>query len=85
MTSEERQKLKEKIQATILTTEEKIKQLEEVAKPVAPENSIGRISRMDAINNKSVAEATLRSAKRKLGALTHALSKIDSPNFGICL
>lgn len=84
MNAAERKALKEKIIATITATEQEIEQLEEVAKPVAPENSIGRISRMDAINNKSVAEATLRSAKRKLGALTHALSKIDSPNFGQC-
>ena len=35
----------------------------EITKPIAPENAIGRISRMDAINNKSVTEAALRQAK----------------------
>jgi DnaK suppressor protein len=84
MTAEERIALKGKIEATIIQTEDEIRQLEGMTQPIAPENSIGRVSRMDAINNKSVAEATLRSARRKLNNLKLALSKIDSPEFGIC-
>ncbi|MCR9287201.1 MAG: TraR/DksA C4-type zinc finger protein [Bacteroidetes bacterium] len=84
MTKEERLDLKEKIHLTISKTKEDIIRLEEETKPISPENSIGRVSRMDAINNKSVAEVALRSSKRKLGALQHALTKIDSPEFGKC-
>ena len=84
MTTEERKKLKEKILETILKTEAEIEQLNDATKPISPENSIGRISRMDAINNKSVSEAALHSSKRKLGALKFALTKIDSPEFGNC-
>lgn len=84
MKVEQRAELKEKIIATINKTEDEITRLEEVTKPITPENSIGRISRMDAINNKSVAEATLRSARKKLSSLQLALAKIDSPEFGIC-
>jgi len=57
----------------------------ELTKPIAPENAIGRISRMDAINNKSVNEAALRKAELKLNNLKVALSKIDDDNFGICI
>ena len=64
MTTEERAQLKEKIIATIAETKVKIQQLEVATQPISPENSIGRVSRMDAINNKSVAEATLRTARR---------------------
>ncbi len=84
MNKQEKQELRKKIEQTIESTLEEITQLEEVTKPVAPENSLGRVSRMDAINNKSVAEATLRSARRKLNALQLALSKIEQPDFGIC-
>jgi DnaK suppressor protein len=84
MKEAERAELKAKIEATIIKTEEEIAHLEEMTKPIGPENAIGRVSRMDAINNKSVAEATLRSARRKLSNLRIALSKIDSPGFGIC-
>jgi len=84
MTVEERQELKEKIQEAITKTQAEIHQLEEATQPISPENSIGRVSRMDAINNKSVAEATLRTAKRKLNSLHTALGKIDAAEFGQC-
>ena len=84
MTTQERADLKSKILAAIAQTEAKILQLEDATKPISPENSIGRVSRMDAINNKSVSEAALRTTKRKLAALQHALTKIDSPEFGKC-
>ena len=84
MTISEKEKLKTKIEETIKDTAYKIAQLEEVAKPVAPENAIGRVSRMDAINNKSVGEAALRMAQRKLANLKHALANIDKEGFGRC-
>ena len=68
----------------ISDAQENINNLEELTKPIPPENSIGRISRMDAINNKSVAEAALRSSKRKLSKLRMALTNIDLPGFGDC-
>ncbi len=84
MTDQERSELKNKIEEAIAKTEVELEKLEEIAKPIAPENSIGRVSRMDAINNKSVAEASLRTAKRKIGNLKHALTKINDPDFGNC-
>ena len=53
----------------IAVTKEKIKKYTELCKPIPPQNSIGRISRMDAINNKSVTEAALRQAKKEMYAL----------------
>ena len=50
MAIENKNKLKAKIRATIETLKVKIEELKEVTKPIAPENAIGRISRMDAIN-----------------------------------
>ena len=44
----------------------KIADYKVICKPIAPENSIGRISRMDAINNKILAEAALRLAESKM-------------------
>jgi DnaK suppressor protein len=84
MTAEQRAELKEKIIAAIAQTKDEVSRLEEATQPIGPENAIGRVSRMDAINNKSVAEAALRSAKRKLSSLQLALTKVDSPGFGIC-
>lgn len=84
MRPEERAKLKTKIKAAIVKTTAEVERLEEATKPIAPENAIGRVSRMDAINNKGVSEAALRSARRKLTNLKMALTKIDAENFGVC-
>ncbi len=76
--------LKKKIIELIAKTEKDLVELEDMTQPVVPENSLGRISRMDAINNKSVMEASLRNNQRRLGKLKAALQKIDSEDFGLC-
>ncbi|NNF22321.1 MAG: TraR/DksA family transcriptional regulator, partial [Saprospiraceae bacterium] len=53
MTTQEREELKVKIEEMIIKYEKDIKDTEKMTQPISPENSIGRISRMDAINNKS--------------------------------
>lgn len=84
MTTEERKELKKKIIEEITKVEKDIVDLTEQSKPIAPENAIGRISRMDAINNKAVSEASLRKSITKLNNLQVALSKVDTAGFGIC-
>jgi len=84
MNQEQKELLREKIKSALSEFEQKIKDLELAAAPIGPENAIGRVSRMDAINNKSVVEAALRNAKRKYGKLQMALKAVDKPDFGIC-
>jgi len=85
MTPEERKKIKEEIIRTIESTKIEIERLKELSKPVSPDNAIGRITRMDAIQSKSISEASLRSAENKLTALTIALEKTDEETFGMCV
>ena len=84
MEAKDREKLRVAIASEIPSVEEEIERLEEQCKPVAPDNAIGRLTRMEAINAKSINEANLRSAKTRLNKLRVALSKIDQPDFGIC-
>lgn len=84
MTQKERDNLRKEIKIMIAKLTREIALMEESAGPVTPENAIGRISRMDAINNKSVVEASLRHRRRKLMKLQLAQSKIDDPGFGLC-
>lgn len=81
----DRDALREKISLELQKTLKDIVDLEELTKPISPENAIGRISRMDAINNKSVNEASLRQARDKHKKLVEALSRIEEPGFGICV
>ena len=80
-----KEEIKSKIVEAIEAIKVQIEKYEELTKPIAPSEAIGRVSRMDAINNKSVNEASLRQAKVKLQGLQRALGNIDSPDFGICL
>lgn len=84
MTAEEKKVLRSKIQEEIIKVKADIIELEKMVQPISPENSIGRISRMDAINNKSVAEAAMRNKKAKLTKLKVAAVKIDDDDFGRC-
>lgn len=76
--------LAEKLTQLIALTEKKIAGYEEMSAPVAPDDAIGRVSRMDAINNKAVAEAALRTARRKLDRLRHMQSNLNDPKLGVC-
>lgn len=77
--------IKQLIYTEIEKTQTLISEYQELTKPVAPNDAIGRISRMDAINNKSVTESVLRQAQDKLNKLNFVLSKVDSADFGICV
>ena len=52
--------------------------------PIAPDDSYGRVSRMDAIQNQSVQEAGARSARERAAKLGDALERLDRPDFGRC-
>jgi len=76
--------VRKKIELELIKTEEAVSEYREMTKPIAPENAIGRLSRMDAINNKSVTEAALRKAEEKLKNLKFLINKVDNPEFGLC-
>ena len=84
MNEEEKNRLKDKIIDETAALEHNIAALEEVTKPIPPDDAIGRLTRMEAINAKSISESSLRTARIKLTKLKRALSKLDDPDFGIC-
>jgi DnaK suppressor protein len=76
--------LSEKLSEQITLTEKKIVGFEEMSAPVTPDDAIGRISRMDAINNKAVQEAALSKAREKLTKLKVMQANLDDPKLGLC-
>jgi DnaK suppressor protein len=81
----EQSDVRQNIKNEISKTEKLIVEYKELTKPVEPDCAIGRISRMDAINNKSVTEASLRQAEEKLRNLQRVLSRVGTKDFGICI
>jgi DnaK suppressor protein len=84
MTAKEREKLKLLIEKKVSRLKSQIIDLKELTQPIEPDCAIGRVSRMDAINNKSVNEAGLRKKMEQLQGLEYALTIIDEKEFEIC-
>ncbi|WP_430816020.1 TraR/DksA family transcriptional regulator [Carboxylicivirga sp. RSCT41] len=81
----DKQEIEQLINKQICSVERKIKSLKELTQAIAPDDAIGRVSRMDAINNKSVNEAALRQSEAKLTKLHEALQHLNDDDFGICI
>ena len=74
-------KLHEEMEKTL----SKIKDYEAMCRPVSPDSAIGRVSRMDAINNSSVVMAALNKAKEKLEKLKSIETFVNTKDFGSCI
>ena len=85
MNSKDKKKIQEVVQKEISKTISSISEYKTLTQPISPENAIGRVSRMDAINNKSVIEVALRQAEKKLENLKIVDKEIGKKKFGICL
>ncbi len=76
--------IRKRFEQEIDKTEKRVKQYEGMTQPIAPDNAIGRVSRMDAINNKGVMDAALRKSRERLKGLKRNLSKLGTSEFGMC-
>lgn len=84
MTEDERQQLKNLIEQALQQFTQEAQDIETRTAPVKPDRALGRISRMDAIQNQNMNEAALLALEGKIKALEIALAKIDEADFGIC-
>jgi len=81
---EKKERLKNHIKEQIVDIKEKIEAYQLLIQPISPDNAIGRLTRMEAINSKSINEAAMNTAKQTLSKLECALKIIDGPDFGLC-
>jgi DnaK suppressor protein len=84
MIAEELKEIHEIINREIQKLSKKIKELKEFTAPVSPDNAIGRISRMDAIHNKSIVEASLRNLQTRVSQLQNISQVVHEKEFGLC-
>lgn len=59
--------------------------LTENAKPIAPDCSLGRLTRLEAMQEQELNVNRLHEAGIRLNRLQYALRKVDTPEYGICL
>ena len=80
-----RQALEQRLLEEIADVDEKILSLEKATTPIAPDKGLGRLTRMDAMQDKAVKEAALNQSRETLHHLEMALTKLNDPHFGICI
>lgn len=84
MNTDQKDTLTNHIRKTIVELKEAIEAYKALTQPIAPDDSIGRLTRMEAINSKGINEAALRKARNKLSRLERILRDIDDPDLGLC-
>jgi len=84
MKKAKREELRQRIRSLIEATTKDIAAFKAASAPVSPDNAIGRLTRMEAINSKSINEAAFSKAKNTRFLLEKALREIDSDGFGLC-
>ena len=85
MDQESREQLRSNISTELDAVKANIQQLEENTKPISPDKALGRLTRMEGLNDKGVREAALNLAREKLYNLEQALSRADDSSFGVCI
>lgn len=84
MTKSQRDELEKIILQTKTEIIQEIEKLKEKIEPISPDCSLGRLTRLEAMQEKSINEAVLEKAKTRLKKIEFVLRKIDSEEFGIC-
>ena len=81
-------KQREELKKIILTTKDEIlreiEELEMKIAPIAPDCSLGRLTRLDAMQEQSLNQAVLEKAKIRLKKIAFVLTKIDNEDYGLC-
>lgn len=85
MNKEEEYKIRNAILEKIKSLETELVDLKELTRPQGLDSAIGRVSRMDYINNKSINEAQIRKNENKLKGLNNWLGKLGTSDFGKCI
>ena len=85
MTQKEKNSIKEKIENDLIQLEEQIKILKEKVKPIAPDCSLGRLTRLEAMGEQHVNNKVLDESEIRHTRLKNALLRVDKPMFGICI
>ncbi len=84
MEKAQKTQLKAAIQEKIIALQKDIAAYRKLTEPIAPDNAIGRLTRMEAIGSRSINAAALEKARQTLSRLERILPRIAQPDFGLC-
>ncbi|MFP6873396.1 MAG: TraR/DksA C4-type zinc finger protein [Verrucomicrobiales bacterium] len=84
MNDEQKNTLRDRILDRSVEVEMRIEQLREATLPISPDKGLGRLTRLEVMQDKSVNEAALERLRDESVRLHNALVNIMRPDFGNC-
>lgn len=84
MSPEERKSFKIRLESIIEEINSTLAQADPSADSITPDRAIGRLTRMEAIQAKSIIDEGRRRLKSRLNMVERALVEIGDENFGMC-
>jgi DnaK suppressor protein len=85
LTDEQRDELREHLQKELRKLRRSLRVAEESSKPVTlDQQSVGRLSRMDAIQSQGMSQRLEARDRERLERLKRALDRLDSDMYGLC-
>ncbi len=84
LTANQRRQLAEHIAERLQQLDGEIAHLTVLTKPVSPDRSIGRLSRLEALNELAVNEKALISARTRHTRLLAIQGQVQAPEYGCC-
>jgi DnaK suppressor protein len=85
MTNSEKSTVKAQIKLELTKLKAQIIKLKEATKPIAPDCSLGRLTRVEAMNEQVINMKILEEAELRQTRLNNALSRIEDEMFGVCI
>lgn len=85
MSDEEHAEIKSMIIKSITALKKEMVILGEKGRPIAPDCSLGRLTRLEAMQEQEISVNRLHEAGIRLNKLEYALRKVDTPEYGICM
>jgi len=85
MTKKEKTTIKEKIESELTQLKSQIVTLVEATKPIAPDCSLGRLTRVEAMNEQVINLKILNESQLRETRLTNALRRVEHEMFGVCI
>ena len=85
MNEAEKNELRQRLEVEMEASRKAIVRLEESSKPVAPDKALGRLTRMESLNDQGISGAALSQHRERLHKMEQAVAQIDRPGFGSCI
>ncbi len=85
MNAEEKTRVIQYLEKEQIKLSIRVEELIQLTKPIEPDDAIGRVSRMDAIVNKSINQESLQKSRERLNKVKISLERVDDDDFGTCI